>query len=152
MQPAQDEKVDLIFDFPPRSHAESTPISAIMTRDVFCVSPDATRSELMQLFLGKGISGVPVVDAEGRPLGVASKTDVLRGLGSEAADARAKDIMTPVTLAMPEHASIARAAALMAYERVHRIVVVGPRGDVVGLVSTIDVLRWLARDDGYAVP
>ena len=89
---------------------------------------------------------------EGRPLGVASKTDVLRGLGSDDADARAADIMTPVTLAMPEHASIARAAALMAYEKVHRVVVIGPRGNVVGLVSTIDVLRWLAREDGYAIP
>ncbi len=152
MQPAQDEKVDLIFDFPPRSHAESTPLSTIMAREVICVKPEATRSELMQLFIGRGISGVPVVDDEGRALGVVSKTDVLRGLGTEDADARAEDIMTPVTLAMPEHASIARAAALMAYERVHRVIVVGPGGDVVGLVSTIDVLRWLAREDGYAVP
>lgn len=152
MHHAHDEGTGLIFDFPPRSHAESTPISVIMSRAVICVRPEATRGELMQLFLSKGISGVPVVDDEGRPLGVASKTDVLRGLGAEDASARAQEIMTPVTLAMPEHASIARAAALMAYERVHRVVVIGPRGNVVGLVSTIDVLRWLAREDGYAVP
>ena len=152
MQHSPAQSAELIFDFPPRSHAESTPISVIMARDVICVRPEATRGDLLQLFLSKGISGVPVIDDEGRPLGVASKTDVLRGLGAENADARAADIMTPVTLAMPEHASIARAAALMAYERVHRVIVVGPGGNVVGLVSTIDVLRWLAREDGYAVP
>jgi CBS domain-containing protein len=123
-----------------------------MTRDVICVTPEATRGELLKVLLSKGISGVPVIDEDGRPLGVASKTDVLRGLGAEDANARAADIMTPVTLAMPEHASIARAAALMAYERVHRVIVIGPAGNVVGLVSTIDVLRWLAREDGYAVP
>jgi CBS domain-containing protein len=152
MQQSHGDGAELIFDFPPRSHAESTPISVIMSRDVICVRPEATRSDVLRLFLAKGISGMPVVDAEGRPLGVVSKTDVLRGLGAEDADARAADIMTPVTLAMPEHASIARAAALMAYERVHRVVVIGPGGNVVGLVSTIDVLRWLAREDGYAVP
>jgi CBS domain-containing protein len=152
MQHSHADAPDIIFDFPPRSHAESTPISVIMTRDVICVTPEATRGELLKVLLSKGISGVPVIDEDGRPLGVASKTDVLRGLGAEDANARAADIMTPVTLAMPEHASIARAAALMAYERVHRVIVIGPAGNVVGLVSTIDVLRWLAREDGYAVP
>ena len=129
MPPSHADSAERIFDFPPRSHAESTPISVIMARDVICVRPEASRSELLRLFLSKGISGVPVIDDEGRPLGVASKTDVLRGLGAETEDARAADIMTPVTLAMPEHASIARAAALMAYERVHRVIVVGPSGD-----------------------
>ena len=51
---------------------------------------------------------------------------------------------------MPAHSSIARAAALMSYERVHRVVVLSPSRAVVGIVSAMDVLRWLARNDGYA--
>jgi predicted transcriptional regulator len=40
----------------------------------------------------------------------------------------------------------------MAYEKVHRVVVTDIAGNVVGLVSSIDVLRWLACHDGYAIP
>jgi CBS-domain-containing membrane protein len=73
-------------------------------------------------------------------------------LASRGGSTQVKEVMTPVTLAMPEHASIARASALMAYEGVHRVVVVDVSGAVIGLVSPIDVLRWLAQKDGYAVP
>jgi CBS domain-containing protein len=60
--------------------------------------------------------------------------------------------MTPVTFVLPENASIAQAAALMAYEGVHRIPVVSCSGDIVGLVSSLDVLRWLGQASGYLVP
>ncbi len=42
------------------------------------------------------------------------------------------------------------AAALMASERVHRVVVVASKR-VVGMVSALDVLTWLARRDGLMV-
>lgn len=136
----------------PRSSAQSTPIAEIMSREVVCVRPEATLDWLIRLFLVNGISGVPVVDEFGRPLGVVSKTDALNSLPTRGGGTHVGEVMTPVTLAMPEHASIARASALMAYEGVHRVVVVDPSGAVIGLVSPIDVLRWLAQKDGYAVP
>lgn len=151
MQPLP-ESFDGGLDLPPRSKAEHTPISEIMSREVICVRPETSLSGLKEVFLLQGISGVPVVDAAGRPLGVASKTDVLRHLAIGGESVSAKDVMTPITLAMPEHSSIARAAALMSYERVHRVIVVGPSGTVVGIVSGMDVLRWLAKRDGYAIP
>jgi CBS domain-containing protein len=151
MQPLP-ESFDGVFDLSPSSRAEHTPISEIMSREVVCVAPETSVRGLKDVFILKGISGVPVVDSAGRPLGVASKTDVLRHLAIDGESACAKDVMTPVTLAMPEHSSIARAAALMSYERVHRVIVVGPTGTVVGIVSGMDVLRWLARSDGYAIP
>jgi CBS domain-containing protein len=123
-----------------------------MCREVVCVGPGATLDWLIRLFVVNGISGVPVVDELRRPLGVVSKTDVLGCLASRGGSTQVKEVMTPVTLAMPEHASIARASALMAYEGVHRVVVVDVSGAVIGLVSPIDVLRWLAQKDGYAVP
>jgi len=139
-------------DLPMSATARGTPISAVMARDVVCVGPAATLADLSHLLLVHDIGGVPVVDPEGRPLGVVSKTDALRAHAQGDSRALAGDIMTPVTLAMREYSSIAHAAALMAYEHVHRVVVVDPSGSVVGLVSTIDVLRWLARKDGYAIP
>jgi predicted transcriptional regulator len=152
MQPPYEESIDGLSHLPTSPAALHTPISEIMTRDVVCVGPEATVNDLIEVFLVKAISGVPVVDASGRPLGVASKTDVLSSLAMGGRTVPVKNVMSPVTLAMPANSSIARAAAMMSYERVHRVVVVGPSGTIVGLVSAIDVLRWLAKSDGYAIP
>jgi signal-transduction protein with cAMP-binding, CBS, and nucleotidyltransferase domain len=40
----------------------------------------------------------------------------------------------------------------MAFEGIHRLPVVGASDQVVGLVSSLDVLRWLAQRSGYLVP
>jgi CBS-domain-containing membrane protein len=65
--------------------------------------------------------------------------------------ARVRDIMMPCVLRISEGASIDEAAALMASEGVHRIVVVAASKRVVGMVSALDVLKWLARQDGFIV-
>src|SRR4029079_18434500 len=61
-----------------QSIADRTPVSAIMTTDVICVQPDVSIESVTRLLLERGISGVPVVDADGVPVGLVSKTDLLR--------------------------------------------------------------------------
>jgi CBS domain-containing protein len=91
---------------------------------------------------------VPVVDTAGRPVGIVSKTDVIahRHDGSLAT---AADAMTPVVVAVPESASVPLAAALMIHQRVHRLPVVAEDGRVIGMLSTLDVTRWIASRHGY---
>ncbi len=64
----------------------------------------------------------------------------------------AAEVMTPFAFAVDENASLARAAALMAFERVHQVPVVSRSGRVVGVATAVDVLRWLAQQHGYLVP
>jgi len=123
----------------------------VMERDVVCVSPDLEVAALRELLLERGISGAPVVDRDGRPIGVISKTDVLQACESRAPQ-RVSDIMMPVSFKLTDAAPLGQAAALMAFEGVHRIVVVSASGLVVGILTTIDVMRWLARESGYVVP
>jgi predicted transcriptional regulator len=160
------------------SAASTAAVTEAMVRIVLGVHPDMDIPQLMRLLVERGISGVPVVDPEGKPLGMVSKTDILRELcenpgaarGTRSDDdnidaasnpelpfgpyagRRVRHIMTPLTISVGENASIARAAAVMAYEKVHRVMVVDLAGNVVGIVSSIDVLRWLACHDGYAIP
>ena len=138
-----------------------TPIRDIMTNLVVTVSPEMTLTDLARLFLERGISGAPVVGSGRKVLGVVSKTDVLRAVDEnegfacgtpDVAQLRVGDIMTPITFSMPEHATLGRAAALMAYEGVHRLPVLDEHDHVIGLLSAIDVMRWIAREDGYQVP
>ena len=62
------------------------------------------------------------------------------------------DIMTPMSFTLNEDQSISKASALMAYEGIHRLPVVDGAGKVVGLLSSLDILHWLACKTGNTVP
>lgn len=128
------------------------PISSIMTRKVVCARPEMDASLLRARLVERGVSGAPVVDDWGRVLGVVSKTDLVEHeVTSERGKHSVADIMMPMVFTLPPEAPIGQAAALMAYEGVHRVVVVDHKGCVVGLVSTLDIARWLGWCARYAV-
>ncbi|WP_437682191.1 CBS domain-containing protein [Sorangium sp. So ce131] len=157
------------------------PLAEVMTRNVICVRPDVDLDQIVALLVRHGINGMPVVDEAGKPVGMVSRADVLRAAqerGDTAEAARvtarlgdgalleiepglrvlepvqitASDVMTPVVVKLHESASIRQAAALMAYEGVHRLPIVSDDGKVVGILSSLDVLRWFARRCGYLIP
>jgi len=129
--------------------ADCTPVSRIMSLNVHCVTEDVTLAALASCLIDGGMSGVPVVDERGKPVGVVSKTDLLRH--GVTPSARVKSIMTPLSFTVHEDQSISKAAALMAYEGIHRLPVVDERGTVVGLLSSLDILHWLACKTGNTV-
>jgi CBS domain-containing protein len=135
-----------------KKSAQEATVGSIMTTDVLCVSSELSIGALATLFLDRGISGAPVVDEFGRAIGMVSKTDLVRYYSDETMNAVAAvvgDIMMPMALCLPANESIAKAAALMAFEGMHRVPVANTRGQIVGLVSSLDVLRWMAREHGY---
>lgn len=145
-------------------------LADVMSRNVVAVRPEDSLDAVTATFLQRGISGAPVVDDDGRPIGIVSKTDLLRASYDAADDdvvedhcergfhvhdlatPCVRDVMTPVVFALPEDAHVSRAAALMAYENVHRVPVVDDGGRLVGIVSTTDVVRWMAIEHGYVLP
>lgn len=132
--------------------ADTTPISEIMAKDVVAVRPELRVEDLEELLLARGISGAPVIDDAGKPIGMVSKTDLLhRKREPDGDETRVRDIMMSTAFCLSESESIAKAAGLMAFEGVHRVPVVGQRGMVTGVVSPLDVMRWLARRHGYPI-
>jgi CheY-like chemotaxis protein/predicted transcriptional regulator len=147
-------------------------IATIMSRHVLCARPEMSVEALGQLLLDEHIGGIPVVDRDNRLLGIVTKSDILRGGWEPAAwavddpkqrlasgyhaeplpRAVAGEIMTPFVFTLPMDAPIARAAALMAHEGIHRLAVVAHDGTVVGMVTAFDVIRWMAQRAGYVVP
>ncbi len=136
--------------------AMRTPVAAVMNQDVVSVRETLLIDELLVLLREMGISGAPVVDDEGKVIGVVSKTDVLGLFETVSEDKRralvVRDLMTPIAFTVAEDTPIVLASALMAYEGVHRLPVVTSEGEVIGILSTLDVLHWLADKSGYVMP
>ncbi len=148
----------LTMAFDARRSLDTDRITDIMTVTPYCVRADVRASSVTEFLLEHRMSGAPVIDVDGRPLGVVSKTDLLQHFydrSQERIDDRvavtAADLMTPVTFALPADATVARAAALMACEGVHRVPIVDDDGEVVGIITALDVARWVARLDGFVV-
>jgi CBS domain-containing protein len=56
---------------------QKTKVGELMTRNVILIQRDAEVHELSQVFLERGVHGVPVVDGSGRLVGVVSQTDLI---------------------------------------------------------------------------
>lgn len=155
-------------------HQEAS-VGDLMTTPVRCVTKDMSAEKLLRILLEDGISAAPVINAEGRPIGIVSKTDLLReqlrgGLpddltmwggppGPELPSTLAPlknltvgELMTPFAFTLSTDSPVSLACALMSYEAVHRIAVTEQDGSVVGILSSLDVMRWLAVERGYTVP
>jgi len=136
--------------------ADSTPISALMSSKVYCVREDVSLQALAALLIEGGFRGVSVVDEGGKPIGVVSQADLVRhhyesGAASHEPPSTVGDVMTDVLFTLNEGASVSQASAGMALESIHCIPVVDPMDQVVGILSSLDVLYWLACETGYVV-
>ena len=149
---------------------QSMKAADIMTRDVVCLNEELGIHDCEKIMLEKGISGAPVVDLEGELRGVVSKTDLVSYHHSQSdeevsetdfyrlEDVRgahvvdfntpaARDVMTPVPCVASESTSLEELAGLMVRRQVHRVVICRGR-KVVGIVSSMDVLRAIASGSG----
>ena len=126
------------------------PLTDIMTRDVICARRDLEIEAVIDLVIHHYIGCIPVVDDDGSPVGMITKRDLVEHLAKVDPSPRtAEDVMLPLALTLDDRATVGRASAIMALEDVHHIPVVGSNGTVIGIVSSLDIVRWLARNDGF---
>ncbi|MBV9581033.1 MAG: CBS domain-containing protein [Chloroflexi bacterium] len=110
-----------------------------MTTDVVSVAPGDTVDEAARLLTFHEVSGLPVCDA-GRVVGVLSEADLIGKSGSTVGD-----VMTAPALTVSESTTLERVAELLTQQRIRRVPVVGPGGNLVGIVARHDVLVWASR-------
>jgi CBS-domain-containing membrane protein len=130
----------------PASSLASARVADVMSPEVVCVRANMTAADVIALFNARDLRSVPVVDAAGRPTGVISRSDLC---GQHGASGSVDDHMSPVPFFVRSDAAVAVAAALMAHEGVHQIPVVADNGVVIGVLTSLDVMRWLARREGH---
>jgi CBS domain-containing protein len=119
---------------------------AIMTAELVTVQPEATIDQAIDLLLRKEISGLPVVDADGRLVGVITEFALL----AMAYDRRVKNHqvsqhMTRELITVEADDPVSRVADLCIVHRVRRVPVMRD-GRLVGVIARRDVLRALVED------
>ncbi len=138
-------------------------VKDVMTTQVVVVRRGATFKEMAAALRRFRVSALPVVDADGRVIGVVSEADMLakealtdpgvfdglvhHGEVRKAAGLTAVDLMThPAVTVRPED-SVEHAARLMYTLQIKRLPVVDAGGGLVGLISRTDLLADYDRPD-----
>ncbi|MBR6756850.1 MAG: CBS domain-containing protein [Peptococcaceae bacterium] len=145
----------------------------IMTKEVITVLEDATIQAVGKLFVEKNISGVPVVDEEGKLKGILSEGDLVYQQKpinpplfinlfdsviqldrkefwedvNKIAARTAGELMTKTVITADENATVEELAKLMINKKVNRIPIVNAANQVIGLVSRHDVVKGMYGDD-----
>lgn len=144
----------------------------IMTRDVITVTKDQTVNQVIEILMDKNISGLPVVDENGKVIGIVTEGDLIyRSKKLEIpryftildsyifldntkkmeeqirkmVGYRVKDIMTSEVIVVDAEETVEEIATIMTKKNVNRVPVI-QEGMLVGIVTRRDIIRAYASD------
>lgn len=140
-------------------------VQDVMTRDVLTVQKYDSIVSVAHVLADKNISGLPVVDRDGKLLGIITQADVLSMLGvgkehsvrdllkhmlGEPLPERrvgdtVGDIMTTKLATINPETNIAEAVQLMDAKKIRRLPVVDKSGKLVGILTRADILRAVIK-------
>ena len=123
----------------PKEVTPQTRVGEIMTRNVLTAKPDTAVVDIVRLMARNKITGLPVVDAEGRLIGVVSESDIIGKAGDTVAD-----IMTNGSWTVNEDTTLGDAAEVMLRRRIRRLPVVSETNELTGLLSRSDLISFFA--------
>jgi len=147
----------------------------VMTRDVISIDPDATVLQAARLMLQHHISGLPVIDKDGKLIGVLSEGDFLRrretkterrrsrwleflmGPGRIASEyshshgSKVSEVMTADVLTVDEVTPLEDIVELMERRRIKRVPVVCG-GQVVGIITRSNLMHAMVSLARVAQP
>ncbi len=145
----------------------------IMTRDVITVDENNSVHDLAKILAEKKISGVPVLDSQGKIIGIVTESDlidqtkkvhiptVMRLFDSfvflespdrmekdlkKMAASTVKDIASPEVVSVSPDTPLDEVATLMSEKKVHTLPVLDD-DSLVGIIGKTDIIRTIAQRD-----
>ncbi|MGD1218431.1 MULTISPECIES: CBS domain-containing protein [Streptomyces] len=146
-------------------HGSPHIVSDVMTPTVVAVGRDAPFKDIVTLMEQWKVSALPVLEGEGRVIGVVSEADLLpkeefrdsdperftrRRRPADLAKASgltAWELMSTPAVTVHADAALAEAARIMAQRKIKRLPVVNDVGLLEGIVSRADLLKVFLRED-----
>jgi CBS domain-containing protein len=122
----------------------NTKVAELMSATVVTAQPHHSVEHIRQLLDRNHISSVPVVDSDGKPVGIVSATDLAHDLK---AGSPINTIMTAKVYVVPKYDDVSIAARVMRNHKIHHVVVTHEK-KVVGILSAFDLLK-LVEDHRY---
>ena len=116
--------------------------SDLISEELKTLECDLEISKGLEALDSAGVTSAPVVDDNGVLVGVVFLTALARL--REAEELEVEDAMITDMVTVPQRATVAEVARLMAQHGLDRVPVVTNDGHVVGVVSAMDIVRWLA--------
>lgn len=127
----------------------SDPVSAILRGkggQVWTVDASATVYDALALMADKAVGALPVTVAGNTLIGLVSERDYARKVmlhGRSSRDTTVSEIMTAPPLTVTPGCTVDEAMRLMTDERVRHLPVVDASGQLTGLVSIGDLVKWI---------
>jgi CBS domain-containing protein len=140
-------------------------VSDVMTHSVVAIGRDAPFKDIVRLMEQWKVSALPVLEGEGRVIGVVSEADLLPKEEfrdsdpdrytqlhrlpdlAKAGALTAGELMTAPAITVHSDSTLAQAARIMAQREVKRLPVVNDEGMLEGVVSRADLLKVFLRPD-----
>lgn len=124
-------------------------VETVMTRMPVVVGEHDAIAGVAELLVGYEITGLPVIDAAERLVGVISQTDLVRLRGTTVSRVGwhglvVRDLMTTPAKTIQGWESLDEAARRMTTDHVHRLVVVDGRDRPLGVITEGDIVREIA--------
>jgi CBS-domain-containing membrane protein len=148
-------------------------VAEAMSRDPITVHPETSITEVIKILADRRISGLPVLDAKQHLVGIISETDLMwretdvtppayimlldsviylenpgryekdlhKALGQTVGE-----VMSSVPVTTTPETSLSKAAKLMHDRKVHRLPVINPSGQLVGILTRGDIIRTMAAE------
>ncbi len=124
-------------------------VQDFMVRKLVTVTPETDAHDAIDALLQHGISGMPVVDASGRLVGMLSERDCMKTLTNaqyhNLPTALVRDLMSTALCTVPPDTGLLEVAELFVCNRFRRLPVVDANGKLVGQISRCDVLQAIQR-------
>jgi len=141
-------------------------VSEVMRREVASVHPDSPITQVVELLLRKDFTAVPVIDDQGKVVGMVSDSDLLTRGGMnvtislkkavdpdyvrtlheslENPNRKVSEVMTRQVVTVVPDTILGRAAKVMVEKHLKRLPVVDPDGKLVGILGRLDILNTIA--------
>ena len=149
-------------------------VKEIMTKDVVSVKPEDNARDAISLLFKMEISGLPVINEQGKLVGMFTEKDVLKQIlpsylekvgrfiyeenpksiknkFQDLGNLSVSQLMRREVITIDEEASLCEAARIILTQKIRRIPVLDKEKKVVGIVAREDIVKSYAKEAGWRI-